>query len=149
MQAIQPINRRPLHEEAVDRLRDLIVRGDLAPGARLNERLLCGQLGISRTPLREAIKLLATEGLVELLPNRGAIVSQMDPVRLSETLAVMGALVEPGAGSQAPLDNEVPQAVGGLLVQGPARNEDNRSVGFLRRFHFVCRIQNIRILRNS
>lgn len=92
MQAMPPINRRPLHEEAVDRLRDLIVRGDLAPGARLNERLLCGQLGISRTPLREAIKLLATEGLVELLPNRGAVVAAIDAARLAEMLQVMGAL---------------------------------------------------------
>jgi len=86
------IVRRPLHEEASDRLRDLIVQGRLAAGARLNERLLTAQLGVSRTPLREAFKVLATEGLVELLPNRGAIVSQMDPVRLSESLAVMGAL---------------------------------------------------------
>ena len=59
---------------------------------RLNERLLTAQLGVSRTPLREAFKVLATEGLVELLPNRGAIVSPMDPTRLSESLAVMGAL---------------------------------------------------------
>ncbi len=87
-----PIVRRPLHEEATDRLRDLIVQGRLAPGVRLNERLLTAQLGVSRTPLREAFKVLATEGMVELLPNRGAIVSQMDPVRLSESLAVMGAL---------------------------------------------------------
>ena len=87
-----PIVRRPLHEEATDRLRDLIVQGRIAAGARLNERLLTAQLGLSRTPLREAFKVLATEGLVELLPNRGAIVSQMDPVRLSESLAVMGAL---------------------------------------------------------
>jgi DNA-binding GntR family transcriptional regulator len=91
-QDIAPIARRPLHEEATDRLRDLIVQGRLAPGTRLNERLLTAQLGLSRTPLREAFKLLAAEGLVELLPNRGAIVSQMDPVRLAETLAVMGAL---------------------------------------------------------
>src|SRR5262245_16089816 len=89
---IVPITRRPLHEEAADRLRDLIVQGQLAPGARLNERLLTGQLGVSRTPLREAFKVLATEGLVELLPNRGAIVSQIDATRLSESLAVMGAL---------------------------------------------------------
>jgi DNA-binding GntR family transcriptional regulator len=87
-----PIVRRPLHEEAADRLRDLIVQGRLAAGVRLNERLLTAELGVSRTPLREAFKVLATEGLVELLPNRGAIVSQMDPVRLSESLAVMGAL---------------------------------------------------------
>ena len=65
-------DRAALHEEVVDRLRDLIVQGQLAPGTRLNERVLCEQLGISRTPLREALKLLATEGLVELLPNRGA-----------------------------------------------------------------------------
>ena len=87
-----PILRRPLHEEATDRLRDLIVQGTLAPGSRLNERLLTAQLGVSRTPLREAFKVLATEGLVELLPNRGAIVSMIDPVRVAETLAVMGAL---------------------------------------------------------
>ena len=91
-QDITPIIRRPLHEEATDRLRDLIVQGRLAAGARLNERLLTAQLGVSRTPLREAFKVLATEGLVELLPNRGAIVAPMDPVRLAETLAVMGAL---------------------------------------------------------
>ena len=87
-----PIQRRPLHEEAAERLRDLIVQGRLAPGARLNERLLTAQLGVSRTPLREAFKVLATEGLVELLPNRGAIVSPVDQDRLSETLAVMGTL---------------------------------------------------------
>jgi DNA-binding GntR family transcriptional regulator len=87
-----PIVRRPLHEEATDRLRDQIVQGRLAAGTRLNERLLTAQLGVSRTPLREAFKVLATEGMVELLPNRGAIVSQMDPVRLAESLAVMGAL---------------------------------------------------------
>ena len=86
------ISRRPLHEEAIDRLRDLIVQGQLAPGTRLNERLLTARLGISRTPLREAIKLLAAEGLVELLPNRGAIVAPIEPARIAETLQVMGAL---------------------------------------------------------
>jgi DNA-binding GntR family transcriptional regulator len=87
-----PAIRRPLHEEAVDRLRDLIVRGELAPGTRLNERVLTARLGVSRTPLREAIKLLAAEGLVELLPNRGAVVAPIEPARIAETLAVMGAL---------------------------------------------------------
>jgi DNA-binding GntR family transcriptional regulator len=91
-QLTPPILRKPLHEEATERLRDLIVQGSLPPGSRLNERLLTAQLGVSRTPLREAFKVLATEGLVELLPNRGAIVSAIDPVRIAETLAVMGAL---------------------------------------------------------
>ena len=92
VQDVAPISRRPLHEEATDRLRDLIVQGRLTPGVRLNERLLTAQLGVSRTPLREAFKVLATEGLVELLPNRGAIVSPIDAERLQETLAVMGVL---------------------------------------------------------
>jgi DNA-binding GntR family transcriptional regulator len=92
MQAVTPILRRPLHEDVVEQLRALIVQGELAPGARLNERVLCEQLAISRTPLREALKLLATEGLVELLPNRGAIVASLDADRLADTLGVMGAL---------------------------------------------------------
>jgi DNA-binding GntR family transcriptional regulator len=87
-----PIAKRPLHEQAIDRLRDLIVQGDLAPGERLNERLLSERLGISRTPLREAIKLLASEGLVRLLPHRGAQVAPIEARRLSEMLQVMGAM---------------------------------------------------------
>ncbi len=89
---VPQIARRPLHEEAADRLRELIVHGQLGAGTRLNERLLCVQFGVSRTPLREAIKLLAAEGLVELLPNRGAIVARIDAVRVAETFAIMGAL---------------------------------------------------------
>ncbi len=86
------IERRPLHEGVIDQLRDRIVQGELEPGARLNERVLCDQLGISRTPLREAIKMLATEGLVELLPNRGAIVTPLKAANIADTLAVMGTL---------------------------------------------------------
>jgi len=90
--AVGRIERRPLHEEVIDQLRDRIVQGELSPGARLNERVLCEQLGISRTPLREAIKMLATEGLVELLPNRGAIVTPLKAANIADTLCVMGAL---------------------------------------------------------
>lgn len=86
------IERRPLHKEVIDQLRDRIVQGELAAGARLNERVLCAQLGISRTPLREAIKMLATEGLVALLPNRGAIVTPLEAANIADTLTVMGAL---------------------------------------------------------
>jgi DNA-binding GntR family transcriptional regulator len=83
---------RPLHQEVSDRLRDLITEGALAPGEKLNERVLADRLGISRTPLREALKYLASEGLVELLPNRGAIVAPLDPKRLHETFTVLGTL---------------------------------------------------------
>jgi DNA-binding GntR family transcriptional regulator len=81
-----------LQEETTRRLRDLIIQGELKAGARLNERELTGMLGISRTPLREATRRLASEGLVELLPHRGAIVAPIDEDRVRDALHVMGAL---------------------------------------------------------
>ncbi len=87
-----PRSRRPLHEEAADRLRDMIVEGELAPGERIREQAVCDQLGLSRTPLREAMKVLAAEGLVILQPNRGAMVSDPGPVDIADTFKVIGAL---------------------------------------------------------
>ena len=52
MNSVETIDRRPLHNEVADRLRDLITRSELSPGERLNERLLTKRFGISRTPLR-------------------------------------------------------------------------------------------------
>ena len=69
------IARKPLHEEVAQRLRELITEGLLPAGSKLNERVLCGQLMVSRTPLREALKLLAAQKLIELSPNRGASVA--------------------------------------------------------------------------
>jgi DNA-binding GntR family transcriptional regulator len=83
---------RQLHDEIIGQLRDRMIHGDLAPGAKLNERVLCGELGVSRTPLREALKALASEGLVELLPNRGAVVAPLDAARVREIFVVMGVL---------------------------------------------------------
>jgi len=85
-------DQRLLHETVGQRLRDMIVQGELAPETKLNERVLAEQLGISRTPLREAIRYLASEGLVELLPNRGAMVAALKPEKVKEIFAVMGAL---------------------------------------------------------
>jgi DNA-binding GntR family transcriptional regulator len=70
----------------------MIVEGTLQPGTRLNERMLCEQLNVSRTPLREAFKTLAVEGLVALQPNRGAVVAQMSVPEIEQTFEVMGAL---------------------------------------------------------
>jgi DNA-binding GntR family transcriptional regulator len=81
-----------LAQSVADRLRDWIVQGELAPSVRLNERLLCEQLGISRTPLREALKSLASEGLVSLQPNRGAIVTPLTVAGIKEIFQVLGSL---------------------------------------------------------
>lgn len=75
------VSRAALHDQAASRLRNLIVRGTLEPGEQLNEAELSEALGVSRTPLREALKLLAAEGLVVLRHNRSGIVA---PFRRSE-----------------------------------------------------------------
>ncbi|GJE18310.1 GntR family transcriptional regulator [Methylobacterium marchantiae] len=86
------INRRYLHDEVVDRMRDLIQSGELEPRARVNESELTERFGISRTPLREAIKILATEGLLELLPNRGARVASLSQAEIEEMIEVIAGL---------------------------------------------------------
>lgn len=81
-----------LHDDVLHRLRQFVVEGSLPEGARIPEKLLCEQFGVSRTPLREALKVLAAEGLVELLPNKGARIRGMDETELSELFEVMGGL---------------------------------------------------------
>ena len=90
--APEGIAKRYLHDEVADRLRALIIDGELAPLARVNELELAERFGISRTPLREAIKILATEGLLELLPNRGARVVAISEAELDDMLEVVAGL---------------------------------------------------------
>jgi DNA-binding GntR family transcriptional regulator len=73
-------------------LRALITEGALAPGTRLNERALGERLGVSRTPLREALRLLAADGLVRLQPNRGAQVVMLSQSDVRESFEVMSGL---------------------------------------------------------
>jgi DNA-binding GntR family transcriptional regulator len=92
--AAGPIQRPVLHETIVSHLRDMIIEGDLAPGTRLHEGQLGEQLGVSRTPLREAIKYLASEGLVELVPGRGAVVKRFGAKEVQDMLTVLQAMEE-------------------------------------------------------
>jgi DNA-binding GntR family transcriptional regulator len=87
--SIQP---QMLHSAIVAQLQRMIVEGLLAPGTRLNERMLCDKLGVSRTPLREAFRVLAAQGLVSLLPNRGAVVLQLSTKDIEETFEVISGL---------------------------------------------------------
>lgn len=86
------IPRAALHEHAAHRLRQMLVENRIPPGAKLNERELSEVLQVSRTPLREAIKMLAAEGLVELLPNRGAIAVSLTEADVLNTFEVMAGL---------------------------------------------------------
>jgi len=92
LSSLTKVARLRLHDSVVDYLRTLIVEATLAPGTRLNERQLCEVLGISRTPLREALKVLAAEGLVEIEANRGATVSQMTPAEIGAAFETMSGI---------------------------------------------------------
>lgn len=109
------ISRRPLHSEVADRLRELIINGEIPARERLNERLLSERFNISRTPLREAIKILSLEGLVELLPNRGAVVTELTLREVEELFQVVGSL----------------EALAGELACARATNKDLAEVSAL------------------
>jgi DNA-binding GntR family transcriptional regulator len=84
--------RRSLHGEMVEHLRDMILSGELVPGEKISEQQLCSRFGVSRTPLREALKVLAAEGLIELLPNRGAVVARITEKEIEDLFPIIGAL---------------------------------------------------------
>lgn len=87
--ASNPIIRHNLHDLIVSRLRDMITEGHLPPGTRVHEGNLGQELGVSRTPLREAIKSLASEGLLDLSPGRGAVVRVFHAKDVKDCLDVL------------------------------------------------------------
>lgn len=86
------IQRLPLHTQVAEILRGQIVRGELLPAERLNEVALCETLGISRTPLREAMKILESEGLVTIRPHKGAVVSEISLQDIEEIFDLLAPL---------------------------------------------------------
>lgn len=83
---------KTLRELTLDKLRDAIVQGYFPPGARLVERTLCDELGVSRTIVREVLRHLETEGLVEVVARQGPIVAQLNPAQVSEIYELRGLL---------------------------------------------------------
>ncbi|QHE88908.1 GntR family transcriptional regulator [Hydrogenophaga sp. BPS33] len=81
-----------LHDEVATKLRERIFAGELAPGSFVDEHALCAQLSISRTPLREALKVLSAEGLVRHEPRRGCFVRQVTERDLDEIFPVIALL---------------------------------------------------------
>ncbi|MCU0926190.1 MAG: GntR family transcriptional regulator [Hydrogenophaga sp.] len=81
-----------LHDEVAARLRDRIFAGELAPGSFVDELALCAELSISRTPLREALKVLTAEGLLRHEPRRGCFVNQITEQDLDEIFPVIALL---------------------------------------------------------
>lgn len=120
------VERQRLHDAVVEHLQNLIIEGVLAPGVKLNEREVCERLGISRTPLREAMKVLASEGLIEIAPNRGAFVSKMNDTEIWETFEMMSGL----------------EALSGELAAERISPAEIAEIKELHQAMLVCRTQN-------
>ncbi len=112
-------------------LREMIGRGDLPPGSKLTERQLCVRFGISRTPLREALKILATEGIVRLRPNRAAevvVFSEAETEALFEIVAVLEGFAGEAACQRA-TDEQI-AAIGQLHYSMMLHHYRNEPHGF-------------------
>ena len=118
-------------------LRERIRTGELAPGARLRQEVLAEELGVSRTPLREALRLLAADGLVELEPNRGAVVA---PLSRDAQVAFWEArlALEPAAARLGAARRE-PAAMADMAAAIAAQRRDEGDDGFAanRAFHLA------------
>lgn len=89
---LQHSRRIPLARTVADTLRDMIVRGELAPGSRVIERTVCARIQVSRTPMREALKLLEAEGLIELSQHKGARIMSFSEAEARDLFEVIAGL---------------------------------------------------------
>ena len=89
---MKTIQKKTLHEEIANNLREMIMSGELREGDKIKENELCDMMGISKTPLREALRVLSAEGLIRLIPNRGSYVTTPTFEEIKEMFDVMVAL---------------------------------------------------------
>ena len=126
-------------DHVYEALRDRILAGSIPPGARLRQAALAEELGVSRTPLREALRRLSAEGFVELAPNQGATVTQLDLGDMRHAWTARIAL-EPGAARVAAQDHG-PEGIARmrLAVEQQRTAGADRTAGFAanREFHIA------------
>jgi len=92
MRTTHKIRATTLHQEIVSRIRKMIQKGTLVRGQKVNEKDLCESMGVSRTPVREALRQLTSEGLIQLIPHKGAFVSRPCIEEISDLFEVMSVL---------------------------------------------------------
>lgn len=96
-----PLSPRALYQDVAERLRQKIFNRELEPGSWIDEMKLCAEYGISRTPMREALKVLAVEGLVTMKVRRGAYVTEMSRDDVAQVFHLMALLESDAAGEVA------------------------------------------------
>ncbi len=94
---VPPVQRRTVTEEVLDRLRDLLLRGVLRPGARIDQAELAASFGVSTVPVREALLRLQSAGLVQLIPHRGVFVAEVSIEELLDIYTTREILEEQAA----------------------------------------------------
>ncbi len=128
-----------LYEQVAERLRSRIFAHELAPGGWIDEQALAKEYGISRTPLREALKVLASEGLVVLKPRRGCYVTELSEQDIDEVFPVMamleGRVAEEAARRITSADFARLAAIHDELERQAAANDADRFFEANQRFH--------------
>lgn len=128
-----------LYEQVAERLRARIYAHELSPGAWIDEQSLADEFGISRTPMREALKVLASEGLVVLKPRRGCYVAEISERDLDEIFPVMalleGRVAEEATHRLAPADFAHLADIHAELERHAAANDTDRFFEVNQAFH--------------
>ncbi len=89
---MRKIETRTLHQEVAAQIREMILEGTLLRGQKIDEKGLCQAMGVSRTPVRESLRILSSEGLIDLIPHRGAFVRQPPIEEINDMFEVMSVL---------------------------------------------------------
>jgi DNA-binding GntR family transcriptional regulator len=138
-----PFASTALYEQVADRLRQQILARELEPGAWIDELKLCGELGISRTPLREALKVLAGEGLVTMKLRRGAYVTEMSERDVREAYQLLSLLESDAAAEVATRANDAELAELGELHRALEEALPERDAFFAANERFHLRVLEI------
>jgi DNA-binding GntR family transcriptional regulator len=91
---LEKIKKIPLREQIINAIRDAIIEGKFKPGEKISEQELSEQLGVSRTPIREAIQILQQQGLVKIVPKSGTYVTDVEAEELKDSLSIRIAIEE-------------------------------------------------------
>lgn len=135
---LNPQSLKPRGELIADAIRTSILRGHFSPGEKLDQQDIADELAVSRIPVREALRTLDAEGLVTLIPNRGAIVTERSKAELSELYFIRG-LLEGAAAERATgeMDEDRLNKMGMIIAEAKETNELENLLALNNDFHMT------------
>ena len=147
------IQQKTLHQEVASRLREMIMKGMLVKGQKIDEKFICQSMGVSRTPVRESLRILNSEGLIELIPHRGAFVRQPCIEEINDMFEVMavleGACARLAVEKMGPQDLEKIESLHGKLEENYRKGDHEAYLDTNSAFHvFIQRLSGNRVLND-